>query len=211
MPRAPVPPDRRGVSNVVGIALLLGIVVILGLVMGVMAPEFAAELEADEAEAVGEYRTGEPGTYRGELIWARDDSAGVTTTHVVNYTIASNSDTDGNSLNSVVIEYPGGSVDASGLDSREEVVMVGIDENRDGTIDKDATSDVECCPPDDGVKISNNGATVTIELSGNYKLEAGDSLIVEYESIQNPSSAGNYSVTVGVNGDVTDSGAVSIN
>ncbi|MFB6303156.1 MAG: archaellin/type IV pilin N-terminal domain-containing protein [Haloferacaceae archaeon] len=210
MPGTTVPADRRGVSNVVGIALLLGIVVILGFVLGVMAPEFAAELEADEAEAVGEYRTGEAGAYRDELIWTRDGSAGATTTHVVNYTIASDSDTAGNSLNSVVIEYPSGSVDASGFDSRDEVVMVGIDENRDGTIDKDATSDVECCPPDDGVKISNSGATVTIELSGNYNLQAGDSLIVEYESVQNPNSSGNYSVTVGVNGDVTDSGSLDI-
>lgn len=210
MPGAAVPAGRRGVSNVVGIALLLGLVVILGTVMGAMAPEFAAELESDEAEAVGEYHRGEPGTYRDELIWARDDSAGATSAHVVNYTLASNSDAVGNSLDSVVIEYPSGSVDAAGLDSRDEVVMVGIDRDRDGTIDEDATADVECCPPDDGVKISNDGTTVTIELSGNYRLEAGDSIIVEYESVRNPGTAGNYSVTVGVNDEVTDSGSVDI-
>lgn len=206
----PISADRRGVSNIIAIALLLGIVVILGVVLGSVIPEFAAKLDEDDVEDIGDHQTGEAGEYRNELIWARDNSAGATATHVVNYTIASDSDTAGNSLNSVVIEYPSGSVDASGLDDRDEVVMVGVDEDRDGTVDEDATSDVECCPPDDGVKISNNGATVTIELSGNYNLEAGDSLIVEYERVQNPSSSGNYSVTVGVNGDVTDSGSLDV-
>ena len=202
--------DARAISPVVGIALLLGIVVILGLVVGAMTIGFAGELDSDEAEAIGEYRTGEHSTYRSKLVWARNDATGATTSHVVNYTITSGSDTAGNSLNSVVIDYPAGTVDTTGLNSRDEIVMVGIDSNQDETVDTDATNDVECCPPDDGVKISNDGTTLTIELSGNYNLEAGDSLIIEYESVVNPSSGGNYSVTVEVNGEVTDSGSLDI-
>lgn len=202
--------DARAISPAVGVILLLGIVVTLVAVLGVMTLQFAAEIEADEAEVISEDQTGEDGTYRSELVWARDDAASATTSHVVNYTIVSGSDAAGNSLNSVVINYAAGAMDASGLNSRDEVVMVGIDTNQDGTVDTDATNDVECCPPDDGVKISDGGTTVTIELSGNYDLEGGDSLIVEYESVVNPSSDGNYSTTIGVNGDATSSGSLDI-
>lgn len=206
--------DRRGISPLVGTVLVVIITLLLASMFAAGAvgiADFGTErdsvAELTDGSEIGVGTAG--GDYRAELIWARDDGADATTTHVVNYTIASDSDTAGNSLNSIVIEYPDGSADVSNVDTREEIITVGIDEDRDGTIDVDATDDVECCPTDDGVKISDGGNTLTIELSGNYNLEAGDSLIVEYESVDNP-AAGGYTVTVGVNGDVSDTGTLDI-
>jgi hypothetical protein len=144
----------------------------------------------------------------GQLIRARDPTAGEETVHIVNYTIAEDSNTAGNSLNTVVIEYPADSVDLSDVDERDDVLSVGIDRDRDGTIDVDATDDVECCPPGDGV-ITPNSNTLRIEFSGNYNLEGGDALVIEYEEVENP-AAGNYPVTVTVNGEVSDSGTLEI-
>jgi flagellin-like protein len=206
--------DRRGISPLVGAVLVIGITLLLASMFAAGAVRMA-DFGTERDVVTGLTGGGESGpgtaggTYRSELIWARDGSADATTTHVVNYTIAADSDTAGNSLNSIVIEYPDGSADVSDVDTRAEIETVGIDEDRDGTIDVDATDDVECCPTDDGVKISDGGNTLTIELSGNYDLEAGDSLVVEYESVENP-GASEYAVTVGINGDVTDSGTLEV-
>lgn len=199
--------DGRGISPLVGTVFVVVITLLLVSMFAAGAIEMAnfgteRELVADLTESSGD-------DYRSELVWARDDGADETTTHVVNYTVATGSATAGNSLNSVVVEYPDGTVDVSGVDERSEVTTVGIDEDRDGAIDVDATGDVECCPPSDGVKVSDGGNTLTIELSGNYDLEEGDSLIVEYESVDNP-AAGDHAVTVGVNGDVSDSGTLEV-
>ncbi|WP_251343380.1 hypothetical protein [Haloplanus halophilus] len=145
----------------------------------------------------------------GRLVQAREDDPNGITSHVVRYTVAPNSNTAGNSLNSVVVRYPSGSADASGVDERADVVTVGIDEDRDGSIEVDATSDVECCPPGDGVIVSGGGNTLRIELSGNHGLDGGDTLVVEYGDVENPGE-GDYTVTVGVNGDVTDTGTLTI-
>jgi hypothetical protein len=142
----------------------------------------------------------------------QDDSAGATTPHRVCYGIAVGSDTAGNSLNSIVVDYPSGSVDLSDVDTRADVTTVGIDTDRDGTIDVDVRSspdDLECCPPGDGVKISNGGTAIDIELTGNYDLEGGYVVIAEYQDVENP-SPGNYPVTVGLNGDVTGSTTIDI-
>lgn len=202
--------NQRGIGPLAGVVLIIVITLLLASVFAVGAVDMAdfgteSELVQDltNQDRVANDR------YRSELIWARDNGADEITAHVVNYTIATDSDTAGNSLNSVVIEYPDGSANVSDVDERSEIVTVGIDEDQDGTIDANATGDVECCPPSDGVKVSNNGHTLTIELSGNYNLDGGDSLIVEYEAVDNP-VAGDYAVTVGVNGDVSDSGMLAV-
>ncbi|MFB6103191.1 MAG: hypothetical protein ABEJ73_11590 [Haloplanus sp.] len=202
---------ERAISPVVGVALALVITLLLATMFAVGAVEMAdfGRERRQVDDLTNGSSAGAGGDYRSELIWARDDGAATTTTHVVNYSIAPGSDTAGNSLNSVVIEYPDGSADVSDVDERAEILVVGIDADRDGTIDTDATGDIECCPPSDGVIVSDGGNTLRIELSGNYNLEGGDALVVEYEAVDNP-SAGNYSVTVGVNGDVTDTGTLEV-
>lgn len=204
--------DRRAISPLIGTVLLVVITLLLASMFAVGTTglvDFGDDRE--RVDDLTDQSSGgtQNGDYRSELVWARDDGPDETAAHVVNYTIATGSDTAGNSLNSVVIEYPDGSADATGVDDRMDVTTVGIDEDRDGDIEVDATDDVECCPPDDGVKVSDGGNTLTIELSGNYDLEGGDALIVEFRRVENPGS-GDYAVTVDVNGDATDSGTLEV-
>jgi flagellin-like protein len=204
--------NRRAITPLIGVVILVIITLLLASMFAVTTTGLA-DFGSERKQV--DYLTGlssdgtQKGNYRSELIWARDNGSDETTSHVVNYTIASGSDTAGNSLNSIVIEYPDGSADVGGVDARADIIIVGIDQNRDGDVDVDATDDVECCPPDDGVKTSNGENTLTIELSGNYNLNGGDALIVEFKNVENPGS-GDYSVTVGINGDVTDGGTLEI-
>jgi flagellin-like protein len=206
--------DERAISPVVGVALMVVVTLLLASMFAVgavnmadfgMEREMVGDLTDDSAAETGDAAD----THASDLIWAVDDGASATTTHVVNYTIASDSDTAGNSLNSITIAYASGSADVSGVDERSDVVLAGVDGDRDGTIEADATSNVECCPPGDGVIVSDGGNTLRVEFSGNYNLEAGDALVVKYESATNP-SAGDYGVTVTVNGDVDDTGTLEI-
>ncbi|WP_248897720.1 type IV pilin [Haloplanus halobius] len=211
--------DERGVSTVIGVTLVVVITLLLASMFAagmVNMTDFGTErklvgglTDGDEAAPGDGAGAGGDDGYRSELIWARNESPLTTTNHVVNYTIADDSDTAGNSLNNVVIEYPDGSADVSAIGERDDIVMVGIDGDRDGTIETEATGDIECCPTDDGVIIKDGGTTLRIELSGNYNLEGGDSLIVEYRATDNPGT-GDYSVTVDVNGDVSDTGTLEI-
>ncbi|WP_435069314.1 type IV pilin [Haloplanus sp. C73] len=206
--------DERAISPVIGVTLMVVVTLLLASMFAVGAVNLAdfgmeREMVGDLTDESADGAEDVPDAHASALIWAVDDGAGATTTHVVNYTIASDSDTAGNSLNSITIAYADGSADMSGVDERSDVVLAGVDSDRDGTIEADATSDVECCPPGDGVIVSDGGNTLRIEFSGNYNLEAGDALVVKYQSATNP-SAGDYGVTVTVNGDVDDTGTLEI-
>ncbi|WP_251329743.1 type IV pilin [Haloplanus pelagicus] len=204
--------DRRGISPLVGAVLVVVLTLLLASMFAAAAvgmADFGTERELVADLTGGSTVEDTEDAYRSELVWARDDEANEVTSHVVNYSIAPGSDAAGNSLNSLVIEYPDGSADVASVDERAEIEMVGIDGDRDGSVEVDATADVECCPPGDGVIVSDGGNTLTIELSGNHDLEGGDALIVEYEAVENP-DAGDDSVTVGVNGEVSDSGTLTI-
>ncbi len=201
--------DRRGISPAVGVVVLIVITLLLASTFAVGLAEmtdFGTERrEVDDltdgtgAAASGDGYRSEDGGYRSELIWARDDDAGATTAHVVNYPIAPGSDNVGDSLNTIEIRYPDGSASVANLDERSDVEMVGIDEDRDGRVETNATGDVEK-PSNGGVKPSDDGHTLTIELSGNYNIEGGDAIVVEYAAVENP-GADDYEVTVVVNQD----------
>jgi len=205
--------DERAISPIIGVALMVVITLLLATMFAAGAVSMA-DFDS-EREDVADLTDGpvdgsaDAESNADELLWAVDDGADTTTTHVVNYTIAADSDTAGNSLNSVTVEYESGSADVSGVDERADVTLVGIDEDRDGTVETDATGDVECCPPGDGVIVSDGGNTLRIEFSGNYNLAAGDALVVRYESATNP-SAGDYGVSVTVNGEVNDAGTLEV-
>lgn len=80
-----------------------------------------------------------------------------------------------------------------------DIIKIGIDGNGDGTIDagRDASDDVECCPSSDGVIPMDSNTTLRIETSGNYNIDAGETLIVEYPKVHD----GVREVTANANGD----------
>ncbi|MFB6282538.1 MAG: PKD domain-containing protein [Halobacteria archaeon] len=143
------------------------------------------------------------------LIQAVNNTPDVKTDHCVNLDVSKGSDAVGNSLNSIQIEYPGGSANVTGIDKLTKVKTLGIDRNRDGKIDVDAIDDLECCPPDDGLIVSNGGNTLRVETSGNYNVKGGDRIVLRYSDVDNP-GPGTYDVTIDLNGDVKKTGKLRI-
>lgn len=184
--------------------------------LGAKQLSFGKKVERNSSTVVSIQRDilieGIEGDRKNGLIHARNSSSEIKTSHYVNFSIGPDSDTAGNSLNQMKIIYPQGTVNLSNVDERNDILTVGIDEDRDGEIEvnvREDPDDLECCPPDDGVITSDQESTLELHFTGNYNLNNGDSLIVEYDEVINPES-GNYTVSADLNGDVVDSGQLSI-
>lgn len=133
---------------------------------------------------------------RGDLVRVSNTKAGATdVTYRVNFTIESGSDTIGNSLDSVYLEVTTGSPDMFSNTSQSDVVKVAIDEDSDGSIDQDITSGV------DGWSVLNGGTALEIETSTGYSASADDSVIVIFEGVDNPQTAGSYDLRAQTSGD----------
>ncbi|MFC6988905.1 hypothetical protein ACFQJD_09630 [Haloplanus sp. GCM10025708] len=149
-------------SPVVATILLVALVILLASILttGLMfldtdfeMPSFASDTESDTGSG---------------LIYALDDSPEKSSVrHRAEFPIPPGSSLDGDSLNSVEIEYLNGSV-ALAQDERSDIKRIGIDNDGDGKIDTDVYSDVED-PSNGGVDVregeissaSNSAATTT--------------------------------------------------
>lgn len=151
------------------------------------------------------------------LIFTHDDSSGAKTTHEINWDIEASDSAEGSSLNNVEIRYPS-SVDFPDVDSHSDIAA-GVDEDGDGTIEDTAT--VECCPSDsdgdgdvdgDGLYqgYSGNPDTLRIEFQGNADLDAGETMIVRVQDVNNPGSSGSYTVDINIDGAQTETGTLEI-
>jgi len=134
---------------------------------------------------------------RGDLIRPANNQAGATDVEYrVNFTIAPDSNTIGNSLNSVYIEVTTGSPPMFADTVREDLQRVVVDEGSDGTIDREITADVN------GWTVQNGGTALKIEFTGAaYTPQADDSIIVEFDGVDNPDTAGSYDLRAQTSGD----------
>ncbi|WP_430504510.1 hypothetical protein [Haloparvum sp. PAK95] len=116
---------------------------------------------------------------------ADPNTPGNTSTHTA--TLTPDSDESGSSLNGIKMDYSVSSnpADVSNVDQSDVVRAVILHDDGTSTSVLDDLS---------GVKASNNGETVKFSFGGSYNLESGDSVLIEYEDVQNPDSAGNYTV-----------------
>ena len=158
------------------------------------------------------------GSSGGELIFAHDDSPGTKTTHEINWNIEASDSAEGSSLNNVEIRHPS-SVDFPDVDSQSDIIAAGIDEDGDGSIDDTAT--VECCPSDsdsdgdvdgDGIYQGYSGDPdiLRIEFQGNADLDAGETMIIKIQNVDNPDSSGSYTVDINIDGAQTETGTLEI-
>jgi len=133
---------------------------------------------------------------QGDIIRSSDTRAGATdVTYRVNFTIEPGSDTVGNSLNSIYLEVTTGAPDMFSNTDQSDIVKVVIDENSDGSIDQDITSGV------DGWNVLNGGTALKIEAVGDYTASESDSIIVVFDGVDNPQTAGNYDLRAETSGD----------
>ncbi len=191
--------DGRAVSPVVGVALMVAITVVLAATVLVAVPavgdiEMPSFADGDSDD--------EPNEVQTELIRAADGAPGEPDDHYVRVHIEAGSNAVGNSLNQLQVTYPS-SADASNV-SGSDIERVGIDSAGDGVVETDAMVDVN------GLSTSDGGSTLDVSFNGNHNIDAGDWIVLDVSDVQNPAPAGEYGVSVDVNGDVTEDGVLAV-
>lgn len=149
-------------------------------------------------------RISPPYDYTNTII-AANPSPNASTQHLITVNITGNA--VGNSLNIVTIDYSG---DADMRPFAEKplsnLYVAAIDKSGSGTPSVTVVDDFK---PNETIT-DNNGTKLTVEFTGNYDLEQDDVLVFSYTGAVNPSSKGDYSVSVNVNGDIYRTGTLSV-
>lgn len=196
-------PGRRGVTPVIGVVLMVVLTLLLASIIASGVATFGDGLDEKKRqydEAVSTVTTmaanpwsGEP----GDLFRLSDTTAGATdVTYRMNFTIEPGSVTIGNSLDSIYMEVTTGSPDMFSNTDQSDVVKVVVDEGSDGTVDHDLTDNV------DGWQVLNGGTALEIGFTGlQYAPDADDSIIVVFEGVDNPQTAGSYDMRAQTNDD----------
>ncbi|WP_353634027.1 archaellin/type IV pilin N-terminal domain-containing protein [Halobacterium sp. NMX12-1] len=190
----------RAVSPVVGVALMVAITVVLAGTVLVAVPA-VGDIEMPSF-ADGETDGGAADEVQTELIHAADGEPGEPDDHYVRVHVEEGSDAVGNSLNKIQVTYPS-SADVSNV-SGSDIERVGIDSDGDGVLETDAMVDLN------GLSTSDDDSTLAVTFGGNHDIEAGDWLVLDVSDVRNPASAGEYDVSVNVNGDVTRDGVLTV-
>jgi len=177
--------EARAVSPVVATILLVALVILLVsmLMLGLgnfdllsdRNPDFAAPADAG----------------RGVIIALDDRSSAASARHKVVFPVPEGTSLDGDSLNSVRVDYLNDSADTSGV-SQGDVLAAGIDGDGDGSIDTNVSSDLS------GVDSREGGDALYVGFGGNYGLTGGDTVVVVVDGVTNPST-GVYPASVYLN------------
>ena len=196
-------------SPVIGVVLMIVITLLLASVVAAGVTSMGDELDAGSAvptavpdestvtETVETVATNRWFGSPGDLFRLSNDEAGATdVTMRVNFTIEEDSNTVGNSLNSVHLEPNDSSLTMFAGTERSDLGWIGVDETGDGSVDRRITSDVN------GWTVQNDGTGLKIELSGSaYSPQEGDSIVVEFAGVSNPPDPGTYAIGAETSGD----------
>jgi hypothetical protein len=130
-----------------------------------------------------------------DLLWPRKSIADEeNVNYLMNFTIEPDSNTIGNSLNSIDINIDSSS-DIFSNTSADDIIYVGVDKDGDGTLEKYIEDDIN------DWTIQNGGSDLKIGFEGSYEnTEEGDTIIFELADITNPST-GNHDVSIQTSGD----------
>jgi predicted ribosomally synthesized peptide with SipW-like signal peptide len=122
-------------------------------------------------------------------ITASDTTTDTTTSHRVE--VAVGDDLDGDTLDELVVDYPSDSdFDISNV-GEEDIVNSGVEDSDGNAVGADVTN----------VDGSDGGTTATFTYGSPLAgLSTGDTIFLEYEDVQNASTADTYTVDVSVNG-----------
>lgn len=187
----------------IGVVMMVAITLLLVSVLAVGVTSYGTDLDPDSAvptaitESTDTVVENRWSGSSGDLFRVSDDGAGATNvTMRVNFTVRSGSATIGNSLNSVEIEANDSSLSMFAGTERSDLDRIGVDEDGDGSVDREIAGDVN------GWTVSDGGSTLKIGLSGSaYTPDAGDSIVVEFAGVTNPAAAGSYGIGAQTSGD----------
>ncbi|ESS07516.1 MAG: hypothetical protein A07HB70_00056 [uncultured archaeon A07HB70] len=195
--------DHRGLSPVVGVVALVVITLMMGVSVAWSAGTFETTLPEDRTDSVVDDGTTNQRVQpvEDEVIYALDDDAGETTTHVVVLEITG--DNVGNSLNEIEISYAASGASGTGAD---KIRLAGFDTDDDGRIEVDWSDDVET----NDVDATNGGLTLTVGVTGNYDLDSGKALVFAFRGVENPGTAGSHTVEIDVNDEQVYAGTLTV-
>lgn len=113
-------------------------------------------------------------------------------THVVRATLSTH---DEATVQSLTVDYTAGVDPADvGTFNRTHVEVVGVDTDGDGTSERSVADTLGT------VDVTNQGETVRFTFDGTASVSDGDTLVLRYESVQNPAAVGSFDVGVTVQG-----------
>lgn len=195
--------DHRGLSPVVGAVALVVITLMMGVSVAWSAGTFETTLPEDRTDSVVDDGTTNQRVQpvEDEVIYALDDDAGETTTHVVVLEITG--DNVGNSLNEIEISYAASDASGTGVD---QIRLAGFDTDDDGRIEADWSDDVET----NDVDATNGGLTLTVGVTGNDDLDSGKALVFAFRGVENPGTAGSHTVEIDVNDEQVYAGTLTV-
>lgn len=173
-------------SPVVATILLVALVILLVSMLMLGLGNFDLLLSDQDPEFAAPADTG-----RGVIIALDDRSSAASARHKVVFPIPEGTSLDGDSLNSVRVDYLDDSADTSGA-SQSDVRAAGIDDDGDGSIDTNVSADLS------GVDGREGGDRLYIGFGGNHGLTGGDNVVVVFDGVANPST-GVYPASVYLN------------
>ena len=182
---------QRGVSPVVGVFLMVVITLLMASMISYQFSNLGADLEVkgaqyDQAVSTlsGNPWSGEP----GDLVRVSNTQAGATDVRYrVNVKIEPGSTAVGNNTKYILLEVTTGSPDMFSNTDLPDLYVAGVDEDGDGVIDRSLTADVNAWEVKDG------GTSVKIDIDDtSYVASANDSIIVEFDGVDNPETPGDY-------------------
>lgn len=190
---------QRGISAVVGVALLVAIVIALGATVAGLALSIAEPPE-EPAFEVEDGSQANPFGDSDALVAAEDPTAGVTDVRYrIRFEIA-DSDMEGDSLNELKLSVTEPS-SVDGVDSmfsgvtREDIETFEVDKVGGGT--ESLSGDVE-----DADNWESGGGEIEMTLGGNYENPSvGDVITVVFGGVENPTEPATYEVEVTLNQD----------
>ena len=188
---------RRGLSPVLGVLLMVVITVILASVVSVgvsTSGSNLAEYERQYDDAVTTLSANPWSGSQGDLIRVSNNRAGATDVkYRVNFSIEAGSPAIGDTLDEVYIEVTTGSPNMFSNTDLADLITVKVDQGNDGSVEQVLTNDA------DGWQVKNGGTSLQIGFTTSYHINAASSIIVVFDGVDNPETAGEFELRVETN------------
>lgn len=132
---------------------------------------------------------------------APSDSAANATGVTQTVRLSADDATAGSEWHSLSVEYPREHFTVES--AQHENVSLGVDTDDDGAVDEQFNETHVS-------GVNNNAYSFTVELDTGYALEAGDVVVVEYPTVDNPAEPGNYTVEATLNDEQTSNDTITV-
>ena len=189
----------RAISPVVGAVLMIVLTLLLAstIVVGL-----STDLPTSTAADVASGDLGDDDSLQDDLVVAEEPTVGAD--GVVHSTVLVVDDADGETWDELTVDYPKEPVELD-TTSHDEILTIGVDTDADGDLEETFDADDVS-----GVNTNDDNSILTVTFDTGYELQDGDRVHLRYEGANNPDTAGEYDVSVRLNGAAWTDGTLTI-